>query len=169
MGRVGTAIAKRAHFGFGMNILYHNRKPNLEAESILSCTYCSKDNLLQKSDFICLTTPLNRDTENMIGKREFGLMKETAIFINMSRGGTVNEDDLIDALQNNQIAAAGLDVYKIEPIDRENALLNLPNAVTLPHIGGATKKTRLRMMNLAVENLLTGIEGKKPKNLITNE
>lgn len=166
MGRVGTAIAKRAHFGFNMNILYHNRKPNQEVEKMLDCNYVSLDELLRESDFICLTTPLNAETENMIGAREFKLMKETAIFLNISRGGTVVEEDLIEALRTNQIAAAGLDVYKKEQIEKDNPLLGLPNTVTLPHVGGATIKTRLRMMNVAVDNLLAGLQGEKPKNLI---
>lgn len=166
MGRIGTAIAKRAHLGFDMNILYHNRSRNVEAEHKYSCQYCSLDELLKKSDFICLMPPLTVETECLIGTREFKMMKDTAIFINASRGRTVREHDLISALENNWILAAGLDVYEKEPVDPENPLLKLPNVVTLPHIGGATKATRYNMMNLAIKNLLLGLKGKVPPNLI---
>lgn len=166
MGRIGTAIAKRAHLGFDMNILYHNRGRNVEAEQKYSCQYCSLEELLQRSDFICLMTPLTAETEYLISGREFKMMKNTAIFINASRGRTVKEQDLITALENNWIQAAGLDVYEKEPVDPENPLLKLPNVVTLPHIGGATIATRLSMMNLAIQNLLQGLSGQVPENLI---
>jgi glyoxylate/hydroxypyruvate/2-ketogluconate reductase len=169
MGRIGTAIAKRAHLGFDMNILYHNRSRNIEAENLYSCEYCSLDELLQKSDFVCLMTPLTSETKYLLGKREFKLMKETAIFINVSRGQTIREKDLISALQNKWILAAGLDVYEQEPVDLGNPLLKFPNVVTLPHIGGATKKTRLNMMKLAAENLIQGLTGERPKNLINEQ
>ncbi|RKJ31552.1 D-glycerate dehydrogenase, partial [Butyricicoccus sp. 1XD8-22] len=110
MGGVGTAIAKRAHLGFDMQILYHNRSRNEEAENKFGATYCSLDELLQQSDYVCLMTPLTPATEKMIGKREFELMKKTAIFINGSRGKTVDEEALIDALKTGEILAAGLDV-----------------------------------------------------------
>ena len=169
MGGIGSAVAKRAHFGFGMNILYHNRSRNHEAEQRYGATHCSMEELLEQSDFVCLMTPLTPQTEEMIGKKEFNLMKETAIFINGSRGKTVDEEALIDALQNDKIHAAGLDVYVQEPVKLDNPLLSMKNAVTLPHIGSATYETRLKMAMLAATNLVAGLQGEIPPSLIKTE
>jgi gluconate 2-dehydrogenase len=166
MGSIGKAIAKRAHFGFDMDILYHNRLRNEQVEKEFNAAYCELDELLKTSDFVCLMTPHTPETDKLIGEREFHLMKDTAIFINGSRGRNVDEAALIYALQNQQILAAGLDVYETEPINKENPLLKLPNVVTLPHIGSATKETRDKMARLAAENLAAGLESKVPLNLI---
>lgn len=166
MGRIGTAIAKRAHLGFDMPILYHNRSRNEEAENKYGAEYCNLDELLQKSDYICLMTPLSAETKHLIGRREFELMKQSAIFINGSRGATVNEQELIEALRSRTIKAAGLDVYETEPIDPHSPLLSLDNVVTLPHIGSATTETRLAMARLAAENLVAGVLGRRPSSLI---
>ncbi|MBU8567651.1 D-glycerate dehydrogenase [Virgibacillus pantothenticus] len=169
MGRIGTAIAQRAHAGFHMDIVYHSRTRKPEVEQKFQATYASLDELLAVSDFVCLITPLTNETEYMIGRREFKLMKKSAFFINASRGKTVVEQDLIAALQNNTIAGAGLDVYEQEPIDPSNPLLRMDNVVTLPHIGSSTYETELAMSQLAAENLLAGLSGKRPKNLLNPE
>lgn len=166
MGRIGEAIANRAHFGFHMNVLYHNRSRKLDAEEKYNATYKELDELLQEADYVVLMTPLSEETKGLIGAREFSLMKETAIFINGSRGKTIVESDLIKALQNNAILAAGLDVFEKEPIEQDNPLLDIPNVVTLPHIGSSTHATELAMSKLACENLLAGLRGEKPPNLI---
>ena len=166
MGGVGTTIAKRAHFGFDMSILYHNRSRHLEAEQIFNATDCSLEELCEQSDFICLMTPLTPNTEKLIGEKEFKLMKKTAIFVNGSRGATVDEDALVRALENKDILAAGLDVLAQEPVRPDHPLLSMDNVVTLPHIGSATKETRLKMAQLAAENLVTGLQGKTPSCLI---
>jgi glyoxylate/hydroxypyruvate/2-ketogluconate reductase len=169
MGKIGSAIAKRAHLGFDMDILYHNRNRNLEAEETYNATYCDLDTLLKESDFVCLMTPLTPETENLIGEREFKLMKKSCIFVNGSRGKTVDEAALIEALNNKEIHGAALDVYQIEPVKKDNPLLQFPNVVTTPHIGSSTYETELKMAELAVENLLAGLTGKLPKNLINPE
>lgn len=166
MGRIGEAIANRAHYGFHMNVLYHNRSRKPEAEEKFNATYKGLDDLLKESDYVVLMTPLTPETKGMIGAREFALMKETAIFINGSRGQTVIEQDLITALQNKEIAAAGLDVFEKEPVEDDNPLLEMPNVVTLPHIGSSTYATELAMSQLACDNLLAGLRGEKPPNLI---
>lgn len=166
MGGIGNTLAKRAHLGFDMQILYHNRSRKEEAEQKYNAIYCSLEELLKKSDFVCVMTPLTPSTEKMIGKREFQLMKNTAIFINGSRGKTVDEEALIYALKTNEILAAGLDVFVEEPIGRDNPLLSMENVVTLPHIGSATYETRLKMAMLGATNLVTGLQGKTPPNLI---
>jgi glyoxylate/hydroxypyruvate/2-ketogluconate reductase len=166
MGGIGAAVAKRAHFGFDMEIVYHNRSRNQEAEEKYGAAYCSMEELLKKSDFVCLMTPLTPETENLIGKREFELMKESAIFINASRGRTVDEEALIQALQKGQIYGAGLDVFVQEPVNKDNPLLSMKNVVTLPHIGSATYETRFKMAMTAATNLVTGLRGEIPQNLI---
>ena len=169
MGRIGQAIAHRGHSGFHMNILYHNRnKKYLEAENKYNAEYRSLDDLLRESDYVVLMTPLTKETEKMLGVREFSLMKESAIFINGSRGHTIVEKDLIAALQNKQIAAAGLDVFEKEPVDPDNPLLDMPNVVTLPHIGSSTYATELQMSLLACKNILAGLNGEKPPSLIND-
>jgi gluconate 2-dehydrogenase len=169
MGRIGSAIAKRAHLGFGMEILYHNRSNNAEAENLYNAIKCSLDELLQQSDFVCLMVPLTNETENLMGSREFNLMKKDAIFINGSRGATVDERALVEALQTGQIRAAGLDVFRQEPVDPNHPLLTLENAVTLPHVGSATAETRKKMAFLAAENLVKGLNGENPPSLINKE
>jgi gluconate 2-dehydrogenase len=149
-----------------MKILYHNRSRNEEAEQKYNATYCSLDDLLKQSDFVCLMTPLTPQTEKLIGKREFELMKETAIFINGSRGKTVDEQALIQALETKRILRAGLDVFVQEPIEKDHPLLSLNNIVTLPHIGSATYETRFKMDMMAAGNLVAGLKGEVPPNVI---
>ncbi|MBS4209363.1 D-glycerate dehydrogenase [Bacillus sp. FJAT-50079] len=160
MGRIGEAIAKRAKFGFEMDVLYYNRSRKLEAEEKYGATYCDLESLLQKSDFVVLMTPLTPETYQLIGENEFDLMKESAIFINVSRGQTVDENALIHALQDNKIYGAGLDVFEKEPVDKDNPLLAMKNVVTVPHIGSATRQTRDAMAMRAAENLVAVVTGK---------
>jgi len=166
MGGIGRAVARRARFGFGMDILYHNRRPDPAAEQELSAVYCSMDNLLKESDYIVLMTPLTGETVNLIGQREFSLMKNSAIFVNASRGETVDEEALVNALEKKKIKGAALDVYKTEPLDAKNPLLRLSNIITVPHIGSAVQRTRDEMAKLAAENLVAALYGKIPPNLI---
>jgi glyoxylate reductase len=165
LGRIGEALAKRAR-GFDMNILYHNRSRKLEAEEQLGIQYAGKETLLRESDFVCVLTPFTPKTKNYIGVEELSLMKPTSVLINTARGGIVNEDALYHALRNGEIWGAGLDVFEEEPVRTDHPLLSLPNVVALPHIGSASLATRLRMASLAAENLLQGLQGERPKNLV---
>ncbi|MBV7505466.1 D-glycerate dehydrogenase [Bacillus sp. sid0103] len=169
MGKIGSLIAKRGHFGFDMDILYHNRTPNHEVEEKYNAVYCSLDTLLKESDFVCLMTPLTPQTENLMGEREFKLMKKSAIFVNGSRGKTVDEQALIEALLTQKIHGAALDVFQNEPVGVNHPLLQFPNVVTTPHIGSSTHETELKMAKLAVENLVAGLSGMRPKNLVNPE
>ncbi|NLI92827.1 MAG: D-glycerate dehydrogenase [Peptococcaceae bacterium] len=166
MGRIGTAIARRAKFGFNMDIIYNNQTRNLQGEEELGAKFCPLDELLQQADFVLMMTPLTEKTRDMIGAREFSLMKDTAVFINASRGETVDESALYHALKNGTIRAAALDVYVKEPVDPQNPLLQLNNIVTLPHIGSAVKKTRDAMAMMAAENLIKALQGEEPPNII---
>ncbi|MBU8907958.1 2-hydroxyacid dehydrogenase [Desertibacillus haloalkaliphilus] len=166
MGSIGQAIAKRANLGFDMNILYHNRTRNKQAEEMYDATYCEKDDLLQQSDFVCLMVPATPETHHMISEREFKLMKPSAIFINGSRGSNVDEMALYHALKNKEIRAAGIDVFQQEPTDPSNPLLSLENIVTTPHIGSSTTECEYNMSKLAAENIKKGLRNEKPPTLL---
>lgn len=162
LGRIGEAVARRAR-GFGMNLLYHNRSPRPEAEKELGLHYRSLSALLEQSDYIVLLTPATSETKHLIGRNELNQMKRTAIFINVSRGTTVDEEALIEALREKKIAGAGLDVFSKEPISPNHPLTELPQAVLLPHIGSATIETRTQMAELAAEGLIDALSGRKPR------
>jgi glyoxylate reductase len=159
MGRIGEAVAKRAA-GFSMNILYHNRSRKTEAEATLGATYVSMDELLQRSDYVVLLAPSTPETNKMIGREQFDQMKKTAIFINTSRGTNVDEEALYDALSNQQIYAAGLDVFEQEPISANHPLMSLSNVTALPHIGSAAIDTRMKMAQMAADHIVEGLAGR---------
>ncbi|WGV59113.1 D-glycerate dehydrogenase [Brevibacillus brevis] len=161
MGRIGEAVARRAK-GFGMRILYHNRKRKPQAEQETGAQYADLAELLQESDYVVLLTPLTEDTRMLMGEKQFSLMKETAVFINVSRGGTVDESALYQALVDKKIWGAGLDVFAVEPVPMDNPLLQLPNVVALPHIGSATVQTRAEMARLAAANIVEVLSGRGP-------
>jgi glyoxylate/hydroxypyruvate/2-ketogluconate reductase len=169
MGRIGSAIAKRAKLGFDMEILYHNRNRNVEAEKNYGATFCGLEELLSSSDYVCVMVPFSETTKYLLGENEFKLMKKSSILIVGSRGGIVNELELSKALKERTIRGAGLDVFEKEPTEKNNPLLQLENVVTLPHIGSATHETRLNMDLLAVENLIKGLSGQTPPNLLNKE
>lgn len=163
MGRIGEAVAKRASLGFDMNVLYYNRSRKKEVEEKLGVESCTMEELLKRSDFIVIMTPLTEATLHLIDEEQFNLMKPSAIFINASRGKTINEKALIRALQDKKIRAAGLDVFDVEPVQADNPLLKMDNVVTLPHIGSANEDTRLDMASLAATNLVKALtEGTAP-------
>ncbi|RXT05659.1 D-glycerate dehydrogenase [Ammoniphilus sp. CFH 90114] len=166
LGRIGEAIARRAKLGFDMNVLYHNRSPKTEVEQSLGIRPASLDDLLAQSDFVVLMTPLTPETTHLMGREEFEKMKDTAIFINASRGKTVDEQALIEALETKQIRGAGLDVYEREPIASDHPFLKMPQVVTLPHIGSSTAKTRLDMAKTAAKNLVMAVTGEVPPNVV---
>jgi gluconate 2-dehydrogenase len=166
MGRIGLALAQRAHCGFGMPILYHARRQHAEAEARFQARHCELETVLQESDFVCVVLPLTEETQHLIGKAQFAMMKKTAIFINAGRGPVVDEAALIEALQNGEIHAAGLDVFEQEPLPADSPLLSLPNVVALPHIGSATYETRYNMAACAVDNLIDALNGKVEQNCV---
>ncbi|TNL12787.1 glyoxylate/hydroxypyruvate reductase GhrB [Kosakonia cowanii] len=166
MGRIGLALAQRAHCGFGMPILYHARRQHAEAKERFQARHCDLETVLQESDFVCVVLPLTEETQHLIGKAQFAMMKKSAIFINAGRGPVVDEAALIEALQNGEIHAAGLDVFEQEPLPADSPLLSLPNVVALPHIGSATHETRYNMAACAVDNLIDALNGKVEQNCV---
>lgn len=154
MGRIGMVMAQRCRGAFNMNILYHNRTRNAEAEKVFDARYVSLDELLQQSDVLSVHSMLSEETKGIFNKAAFSKMKPTAIFINTSRGSVHNEEDLIEALQSETIWGAGLDVTNPEPMHADNPLLQMPNVAVLPHIGSATVEARNGMARLAAENII---------------
>ena len=165
MGRIGEAVARRAK-GFDMNVLYHNRSRKLDAEEMYGFTYAELDELLKQSDFVILLTPLTPETKGLIGERELNLMKETAAIINVARGGIVDEQALYEALVSKKIWAAGLDVFEQEPVPLDHPLLTLPNVTMSPHIGSASIRTRLAMMQMNAKDIEAVLENREPQNRI---
>lgn len=166
MGRIGLALAQRAHFGFGMPILYNARRPHQEAEQRFGARHCDLDTLLAESDFVCITLPLTEQTFHLIGREQLAKMKQSGILINAGRGPVVDEQALIEALQNGTIHAAGLDVFEKEPLPVSSPLLKMPNVVALPHIGSATHETRYGMAECAVDNLIAALTGMVTENCV---
>ncbi|MFJ3458011.1 glyoxylate/hydroxypyruvate reductase GhrB [Scandinavium goeteborgense] len=166
MGRIGLALAQRAHFGFGMPVLYNARRQHKEADERFNARHCDLDTLLQEADFVCSILPLTDETRHLFGAAEFAKMKSSAIFINAGRGQVVDENALIAALKAGEIHAVGLDVFEQEPLPVSSELLKLPNVVALPHIGSATHETRYNMAATAVDNLIDALNGKIEKNCV---
>jgi glyoxylate/hydroxypyruvate/2-ketogluconate reductase len=163
MGRIGQAIAKRA-LGFDMRVLYHNRSRLPEAEEKrLNATRVERDELLRQSDFVVVMAPYSPATHHLIGAIEIRLMKPTAILVNSARGGVVDDAALVQALREKRIAGAGLDVFEGEP-NLNPGFLGLKNVVMTPHIGSASRATRIVMCNTAAANMSAVLEGREPPN-----
>jgi lactate dehydrogenase-like 2-hydroxyacid dehydrogenase len=168
MGRIGQAIAKRA-VGFDMKVIYHNRKRvDSGIEKKLNATYVSKEDLLRRSDFLVLQMPYSPETHHLIGAAELALMKPTAVLVNSTRGGVVDDAALVAALKSGVIRAAGLDVFEGEPA-LNPAFLALDNVVLLPHVGSSTEATRQAMAMTAAKNAVAALKGETPPNLVNPE
>jgi glyoxylate reductase len=163
-GRIGQAVARRAR-GFGMEILYHDQYRNEEAEQELGARYLDLNELLRACDFISVHTPLTDETHHLIGATELDRMKPETVLVNTSRGPVVDEASLADALAEDRIFAAGLDVYEEEP-EVHPRLLELENVVLAPHIGSASVETRDKMAVLAAENIVAVLSGEEPKTQV---
>src|SRR4029453_16514982 len=168
MGRIGQAIAKRAA-GFDMKVIYHNRKRVAAAlEQRLNATYVTKEELLRQSDFVILQVPYSPETHHMIGAAELKLMKPTAVIVNSTRGGVIDDAALVAALKSGGIRGAGLDVFENEP-KLNPEFLELKNVVLAPHIGSSTETTRRAMAMTAAENAVAALTGGTPPNLLNPE
>lgn len=165
LGRIGKALAHRAR-AFGLNVVYHNRKPLLKSEEEeLGVKQLSLQELLRNSDFLSIHVPLTSETHHLLNEKKLSLLKPEAIVINTSRGAVIDEKALIKALREKKIAGAGLDVYEEEPaVPRE--LIELPNVVLLPHLGSATNEARREMAIMVGRNVAAVLEGKEPPNRV---
>lgn len=167
MGRIGTAVARRA-LGFDMRVIYHNRTRNEAGEKTTGAVYVDFSTFLGEADFIVIASPLNEHTKGRFGKDEFRAMKRSAIIVNVGRGPIIRESELAGALREGVIWGAGLDVYENEP-DVDAELAGIKNAVLLPHIGSASRETRERMLDMAAGSVEAALGGKIPENLVNPE
>ena len=158
MGRIGKALSKRA-IACGMNVIYHNRRRlYIEEETRLGVTYVTKDELLTQSDYLSINAPHTIETYHIIGETELKKMKPTAILINTSRGALIDEHALVKALQNKEIAGAGLDVFEFNDVPLPE-LLTMDNVVVTPHIGTHITDTQLEMAKTVCDNVIGFFEG----------
>jgi len=159
LGKIGIEVSKVA-LAFGMNVIAWSENLKLSVAKDNKVLAVTKEDLLKKSDFITIHTVLSDRTKNLITKKDLELMKETAFLINTSRGPIVNEFDLVEALEKNIIAGAGLDVYEIEPLPENHKLRFLSNALLLPHLGYVTKENYEIFYSQMFENLQAFKAGK---------
>ena len=168
LGRIGKSVAKRAK-GFDMRVLYFDAfRADEKVEKELSIKYVSLEELLKESDFVSIHVPLLPSTHHLIGEKELLMMKKTAYLINNSRGPVIDEEALVNALRDKEIAGAALDVFENEP-ELSPGLADLENVVLTPHISSASIETRTKMAVIAAENLLAGLKGIRPPNIVNPE
>ena len=165
MGRIGSALAKRAAKGFDMKVVYHDRQANEDLDKEIGSKNVSMNELLKISDFVSLHVPLLAETKHMISTPQFELMKKTAVLVNTSRGPVVDEQALLEALKRGDIFAAGIDVWENEP-HLTPGLAELENIVITPHTASATIETRENMSKVAAENIIAALKGETPSNLV---
>jgi glyoxylate reductase len=158
LGNIGYQVAKRA-IAFDMKVVYHNRRKNDRAESELGVEYLSLDDLLKRADFVSLNMPLTKESTRLISSRELNLMKPSAVLVNAARGGVVDHEALLEHLISGKLHAAAIDVTEPEPLPRNHPLLKLDNLIIAPHLGSATRQTRVSMVKRSVKNLLAGLSG----------
>jgi len=168
-GQIGRAVARRAK-GFGMEVVYYDvAAAPAEVEKELGARRMEMEELLEESDFISLHVPLVEKTRGLIGKDEFERMKPEAVLVNASRGPVVDEGALCEALSSGRIAAAGIDVFEMEPPEAKCPLFELENVVLTPHMGSATHATRVLMAREAAGNIVAALVDKKPTNVVNPE
>lgn len=168
LGRIGKSVVRRAK-GFDMRVLYFDAfRADEKVEKELSIKYVSLEELLKESDFVSIHVPLLPSTRHLIGEKELLMMKKTAYLINNSRGPVIDEEALVKALRDKEIAGAALDVFENEP-EISPGLADLENVVLTPHISSASIETRTKMAVIAAENLLAGLKGIRPPNIVNPE
>lgn len=169
LGRIGYEMAEKSKKAFGMNIIYHNRHHNEEAEQELDATYVSFEDLIRNSDVLSVHANFTPEHKELFNKSLFEQMKSNAIFINTARGGFHNQKDLYQALVDQKIWGAGLDVTNPEPMAADDPILQLSSVCILPHIGSATVEARNGMARLAAGNIIAFSENKKMPNCANPE
>jgi len=167
LGRIGIGVAQRAK-AMGMNIAYYDIKSDDAFEKTYEARFGDIDDILKESDFISIHVPLLPATKHMIGQKQFAIMKKTAYIINTSRGPVVDEKALVDALKNDEIAGAALDVFEYEP-ELSAGLVELDNVVLTPHTASATHETRSAMSMVAANNIIDVLRGEVPRNLVNKD
>jgi len=169
MGAIGQAVTKRARKGFDMRVIYNSLSIKERAEKEYGAEFVEFDELLAISDFISIHIPLTEKTKHMFSTQEFKEMKHTAILINTARGPVVDEAALVEAINGGQIRGAALDVFEEEPSIHPELIKMQENVVLAPHIGSASIETRLRMAKMAALNMVEGLKGNRPPNLVNEK
>ncbi len=170
LGRIGTMVCERANAAYGMSIIAYDPFVPKQRFEKLNAAYCSKlAELLERSDYVSLHVPLNRETRKLIGREELAVMKPTAFLVNISRGDVVDEAALIECLSENRIAGAAIDVFEKEPPDSTNPLFELENIILTPHSGGLTKEAVLRIATDAAQGIIDVLSGKRPRYVVNPE
>jgi lactate dehydrogenase-like 2-hydroxyacid dehydrogenase len=169
LGRIGFEMAQKCKAAFEMNIIYHNRSHNAAAEKELDAKLVDFETLLAESDVLSIHANYSAENNEIFNKNAFAKMKLNSIFINTARGKFHNENDLFEALTNNIIWGAGLDVTNPEPMKQDNPLLSLANCCVLPHIGSATYEARNGMAVCAAQNIIALFENKKMPFCVNEE
>lgn len=165
-GRIGSRVAYHGHFGFGMNVIYYDVKRNDEIEKTTGASYRdTPEALLREADVVSIHVPLLDSTKHLINKERLAMMKPTAYIVNTSRGPVIEEAALVEALKNNVIKGAALDVFENEPA-LAPGLAELPNVVLTPHIASATEETRSKMSEMAAQAIIDALEGRRPQNIV---
>ena len=165
LGRIGQAVARRAS-GFGMQVLYHQRRRDLDAEAALGVRFCDLAQLLSQSDFVSLHTPLTPETRHLIGADEIASMRPSAVLVNTARGEVVDAQALREALHQGHLAGVGLDVYQDEASGIDPRWFDTPRVTLAPHLGSATREARDTMARMAARDLLLVLDGKRPLHLV---
>ncbi len=161
MGEIGCELSRRANV-MGMTVQYYKRHPlSQELEERFEATYTPLEDLMKTSDYVCLAVPQTKETEGMITRELFEMMKPTAYFVNICRGGNVDEEAMIDILRAKKIAGAGLDVYIWEPLPEDSPILGLDNVILTPHIGGGTGTNKGLELTQTMDEIVRIENGKK--------
>lgn len=167
MGRIARAMAHKAHYGFGMKILFTDPYPPAQSviDELQATQYDSIDDVLKNSDFVSLHCPGGKETYHLLNRERLAMMKPTAFLINSARGDVIDNQALIEALKNGIIAGAGLDVFEGEP-NLDPSFIDLKNVVLFPHLGSATMETRVAMGMRVLENIETFFKGEAPRDRV---
>jgi len=165
LGRVGAAVARRLK-AFDVGLLYYSRTRRRELESYIGIEWAELDDLLSRSDIISLHVPGTSETHHMIGPREFGLMKQGVIVVNMARGRVIDQEALLDALMTDRVAGAALDVFEVEPLDPAHPLTAMDNVILTPHLGASSLEGMQRMATQVAQGILDILDGKEPQNRV---
>jgi len=166
MGNIGREVHRIAHHGFGLPVFSHTRTPQNNPPDV---TNLELDHLVEQADIIVLCCPLSRETEGLIGVRQFSLMKRQALLVNVSRGAIVDETALVEALLRGRIGGAALDVFREQPLALSHPLFEMDNVIITPHMAGITEESMLRMGSVAAEETIRILNGELPRNLCNRE
>lgn len=168
LGNIGRWVGKVVHHGFGANVIfYDNAEIPLTVSELISAKQVSLDELMRKSDIVCVNLPLNAESQRLIGREELAKMKQRGVLVNVGRGEVIDEEALIEVLRDGRIAGAGLDVFQSEPLSLNSELLTLDSVVCTPHMAGVGWENVQRRIETVWENIHAVLRGEIPRGVIT--